>query len=458
MRRCSNGYRIFLSVLEHNHPIDPVAAQYEPAGRRLDSDEVATILPWLENDTPSTSICQFIRKQLGKKVSTKDVNNMRAKVKAEYNTTGFLTDLATNLNANGRCCCTVNEDSYVTHFMYMSPELITYCRRYPEFLGIDATYGVCANNYNLFQIVVVDALRMAVPVFFGFLAQETTEAIGHMLRQFQLFVGPVSIRTIMTDDSAALQAAISTELPNARHLLCRVHILRNLKDRVSIDLILIISLQHVSSTFLSKFQIAMRTRNRWRYIVALIQLNALNPGLYESYVQPRLIARSRKWANCRIPATPAFGIRDNNFVEATHNSVKRLNISRRSNFWQAILKVRASCEHILINRQVKYTHAFKEKPSVEGRPELDPLCARLVPYAVKQLNNSCSQAGTMSYVLSGAHYHVFEGTRQYRIHAIRWECTCWFSAEFLLPCRHVIHVCLDIGGELGRFIISPVTL
>ena len=46
-------------------------------------------------------------------------------------------------------------------------------------------------------------------------------------------MGPIQTRAVITDDSAALQNALSTDLPQARQLLRRVHLLRNLKDRVS---------------------------------------------------------------------------------------------------------------------------------------------------------------------------------------------------------------------------------
>ena len=223
------------AVLEHNHPIDAIAVRFEPPRRRLTPAELNEVTPLLVTATPSFSIASIIRSKFKKNVSTKDVCNLRARVLGNRSNAEYLSKLERDLNESGSCISIRNEENFLTHFIYMTDEQKTLCLRYPELLGIDATYGTCRQRYLLYQIVVVDSCGIGIPICFAFLSNETTEAIQTFFQHFKEFVGDIPVRTIITDDCAALQRAISTEFPRAVHLLCRVHIIRHLVKRVSLN-------------------------------------------------------------------------------------------------------------------------------------------------------------------------------------------------------------------------------
>lgn len=232
INHCRGWYRVTKYSLEHNHVIDPILAKYEPVNRRLTASEFQYIVPWLMQGTDSYNICQVIRNKFDKRVCTQDIINMRQKLFGRCRSPLFLIEQARKLNARGNCVCIINSDNYVTHFIHMTLEQKLMCQRYPEVIGIDATYKTCKENYFLFQIVVVDSCGVGMPVCFGFLNSESTDCIKIFLRTFKSFVGDIPIKTIISDDSAAIQAAVSAELPTANHILCRVHLLRSLVKRV----------------------------------------------------------------------------------------------------------------------------------------------------------------------------------------------------------------------------------
>ncbi|KAA3678048.1 uncharacterized protein DEA37_0011682 [Paragonimus westermani] len=113
-------------------------------------------------------------------------------------------------------------------------------------------------------------------------AQLSTTAIAMFLRQFLLFVGPVETWTMIIGDSAAIQGAITQEMLHVHQLLCRVHILRNVRKTTS------------NGTVKKWFLVAMLTRNRWRYAAALAIMQATDPAFYNQYLMTRLIRRSEK--------------------------------------------------------------------------------------------------------------------------------------------------------------------
>lgn len=221
------------AVLEHNHPLSTVDMRLHPRVRRLDEGELAIVRPMLVSGTPSFNVCDFARRHFNKLMTTKDVCNLRAKIMGHMNNPEYLRVLHQKLSETGCCYYRLDTDNKLTHFVSMTNEQRSLCIRYPEVIGIDATYRSCRERYSLFVLVAIDAFMVGIPVCFGFLASESAEDIAHFLSHFQIFAGPIPIRTMVMDDSAAIQAAVRNVFPNVNQLLCRVHLLRNVFQRVS---------------------------------------------------------------------------------------------------------------------------------------------------------------------------------------------------------------------------------
>lgn len=339
-RTDSGSFALRNSILEHNHPVSVLLGRFEPKHRRLNDEEIPVIRPWLLNNTPSFNICSFVRSEFGKMLTTKDVCNLRAKYTGIPSNEASLDDLSTQLNGCGHCRILRDAANVLTHFIFMTREQVVIFRRFPQFVGIDSTYRSCREKYHLFVLVAVDSCGVGIPVCFGWLATETTSSIGLFLRCFLEFVGPVEIEALMMDDSTAIQAAVAQELPDAHRFLCRVHILRNLSRRVSLFYVNRLLLKHPTNEFTKWFYVAMCTRSMWKYLLALVTMRRTDERVYNTYVRPRLISRSHMWTSIRSPPVATFGRRDNNFVEATHFSIKRYNLDGKINLWQAVERTR----------------------------------------------------------------------------------------------------------------------
>ena len=229
---CEGGFRVTAAVLEHNHAIDPVACSLEPARRQLTPFQVDHITPLLSSGTPSYFISSYVQRVFGKLVSTKDICNVRARLHGNRNNPAYLLRLSEQLNINGSCVCLRDENNFVTHFIHMTAEQKELCRRYPEFIGIDSTYRTCRERYHLFQLVVIDSNGIGIPICFGFLSHETTEAIKVFLEFFKSVFENLPVQTMIMDDSAAIQSAVTQVFPSVVQLLCRVHIIRHIVKRV----------------------------------------------------------------------------------------------------------------------------------------------------------------------------------------------------------------------------------
>lgn len=207
----------------------------------------------------------------------------------------------------------------------------------------------------------------------------------------------------------------------------------------------------------------MKTKCLWRYLILLRRLRDSNTSLYDSYIRPRLVMRSAKWANCRIPHVTSYGVRNTNFVEALHHALKRGSLDKRISLWQAIMRVRSAFDHILANRQVRYIQEFRCHSTVDNHEELNELCERIVPRGVALLKDHLANTAELVHHLNGASYDVTESdtdsvSRHYQVQSTSWTCNCPFHKEFLMPCRHLLHVYATEGRNIGKYTISFMTI
>lgn len=194
----------------------------------------------------------------------------------------------------------------------------------------------------------------------------------------------------------------------------------------------------------------MQTHSLRKYMTALLVIRHHDLEFYEGYMRPRLVSRSAMWTSWRIPSSPTFGIHTNNFVEATHHSVKRHNLNRRVNLWQAVERTNTIFEHILRNRQVAYITSCRGQSKIDGQPNLDVLCSNLVPKAVmlvaKHLRNSHNiTVSTEDEVIS-----VLDDDRRQEVNPESWTCNCRFASDYLLPCRHSLAAYIQFHGTAGN--------
>lgn len=197
----------------------------------------------------------------------------------------------------------------------------------------------------------------------------------------------------------------------------------------------------------------MYTRNRWRYVMALCAIRRIDEQLYTSYLQPRLFTRAAMWTNLKSPSVPTFGRRDNNFVEATHRSLKRHGINAKIRLWQSVERITVAFEQIFNDRQVKMFTARRGIHTIVDRPEMDALCSRLVPKAVSLLDRQVGVYGQGIFHLSESLMVVTENGRSYTIGDEDWTCHCTFAVDFQLPCRHALLAYMQVNGVLGMFYI-----
>jgi len=96
-----------------------------------------------------------------------------------------------------------------------------------ELLGNDGTYRTNMYDMVCAPFVGINQHTRICMFEIGFMLTERTESFKWLYSTFLASMGGIQPKTIMTDQSAAMAAAISECFPTSKHRLCVWHIFKN---------------------------------------------------------------------------------------------------------------------------------------------------------------------------------------------------------------------------------------
>ncbi|XP_028057844.1 PKS-NRPS hybrid synthetase CHGG_01239-like [Camellia sinensis] len=116
----------------------------------------------------------------------------------------------------------------VTDLFWAHPVSLDLLRTFPRVLIMDCTYKTNRYRLPLLEIVGVTSTHMTFSVTIAYLQTERVDNYAWALQTLRdLMDDSVLPEVIVTDRELALMNAIDNTFPNARHLLCRWHINKN---------------------------------------------------------------------------------------------------------------------------------------------------------------------------------------------------------------------------------------
>ncbi|KAH9584818.1 hypothetical protein MS3_00006282 [Schistosoma haematobium] len=214
--------------VHHNHECNSLRYQGNSWVRRLTDGEFQIVRPLLISGTAAFHIKNFAYQSFGKRLTDQDVCNMRYKVFSRANLPGDYGKLQAHITSLGGLCeYELNDDNCLSYFFLMTAERMNLTVRFCDVIGFDGTYKTNNENVYLYQVVALDMNFKAIPVCIAFLSRETSALISRFLFFFQRSTNSRQVIGIVTDDSPAIAAAITQVYPNAHHISCRVHLVRN---------------------------------------------------------------------------------------------------------------------------------------------------------------------------------------------------------------------------------------
>ena len=116
----------------------------------------------------------------------------------------------------------------VKDLFWAHPVSIDLLHAFPCILLMDCTYKCNRYNLPLLQIVGVTSIEMTFPGAFAYLESEREDNYTWALTRLKSVLDDSAMpRVILSDRVLALINAIERVFPNAKHLLCRWHVNKN---------------------------------------------------------------------------------------------------------------------------------------------------------------------------------------------------------------------------------------
>ena len=235
-----NNYIITKLIDDHNHTTSNVEFKHYTTNRKLDDDQRDDVKALIDLQVETKNIKTYIREKTGKVIQTKDILNIKQNIVRQKEgglTKGQLLAASLNELANKKQATTyiqLDEDQANVELIYIQTmEMKDHFRKYPEILFMDTTYNVNFEGYPLFTILAEDGDGRGKPVAYCYVKSETKENMQKVLEKFCEYNDVSDVRIIMVDKDLNEINAIKQFIPGATVLLCKFHVMKYFKKKVS---------------------------------------------------------------------------------------------------------------------------------------------------------------------------------------------------------------------------------
>ncbi|KAG0534100.1 hypothetical protein BDA96_04G249900 [Sorghum bicolor] len=230
-----NGrWKIIRLELDHNHPLYPGNREQLFSGHKYMTEMEKAIIRTLNANNIATrqmiSILSYLRGGVtALPYKKKDVANFRTKLNRVISGSDMKQALnyfieKKNKDPSFFYKFDVDEHLRVKNIFWRDAESLKYYAEFGDCVSFDTTY--MTNKYNLPFAPFVGVTGHGHTCFFGcaFICDETIDTFKWVFESFIEAMGGKHPTTIITDQDAAMKAAIEQTFPNTKHMNCLFHI------------------------------------------------------------------------------------------------------------------------------------------------------------------------------------------------------------------------------------------
>ncbi|KAG0526280.1 hypothetical protein BDA96_06G132500 [Sorghum bicolor] len=230
-----NGrWKIIRLELDHNHPLYPGNREQLFSGHKYMTEMEKAIIRTLNANNIATrqmiSILSYLRGGVtALPYKKKDVANFRTKLNRVISGSDMKQALnyfieKKNKDPSFFYKFDVDEHLRVKNIFWRDAESLKYYAEFGDCVSFDTTY--MTNKYNLPFAPFVGVTGHGHTCFFGcaFICDETIDTFKWVFESFIEAMGGKHPTTIITDQDAAMKAAIEQTFPNTKHRNCLFHI------------------------------------------------------------------------------------------------------------------------------------------------------------------------------------------------------------------------------------------
>ena len=325
--------------------------------------------------------------------------------------------------------------------------------RFPEVLLIDGTYRVNRSRFPLYTIMVCDGNGQGQAVAHALLADEKRDTLRALFTVFRPSVGD-QVKTVVTDKDFNEIDVVQELWPEANLVLCRFHVLKAFRQKIS-DLSCTADVKdHVREIVKRLVYAASEEQyNTWKE-----ELLQKAPGEFIDYFQKNWDDCKERWTLSHTKQYTSYGTYTTNFVESRHQKLKE-TMKPSHTLAECVRQVIA-----FQNDRESLSQAANLKQILKGQYVIGEndvktvMRSVLTPHGVERVCKELDAARKISgHVVAedggdgiiclkepdGTEHLVHLDERQPR-------CSCAFTKQMELPCRHIFMAQSARGETLFR--------
>ena len=307
-------------------------------------------------------------------------------------------------------------------------------QKYPEILFVDTTYNVNIEAYPLLAMMVEDGDGRGKPVAYCFQRSETKENLEKILDYFCKTNDTSKTKIVMVDKDLTEISVLRSKLPNADILLCKFHVMKYLKKKIS-DLNCLKDEKQELGILVQKLINSQNEEEYEKYHSELQNFDAE----FVTYFDKNWHSCKKLWVMYFRSSLRTHGNNTNNKLES-HNQKLKKYLNSNMRLPEAVEQLSNFIDDTYAKSSFNRYENLKTKIDRRNNDE------DLVKYSLLcnsksfQIVNDEFRQGTntdFSITESDEAYTVKSLSSEYTVSKKLDECTCLCFSNFGLPCRHI---------------------
>ena len=394
-------------------------------------------------------IRQYAQKHFDVRLTSMDVCNLRRR---HAQPVGADERLAVEELLQPEGCYRICSKLTTIGSVYFAPKcMYDVCGEYCEVLLADATHQLNNGGYVLWHAMIIDAFGIGRSVFYALLSNETYDSYVRAVECMLTFLPCLRrCRTVVIDRSLAQLNAFRTVLSWASVVLCRFHVLKDMRLRCSRLPAMCAADKRRIYQWMSNL-VHSRDESTFENLLRAI---AARSDAARCYLNRAWLPFKSNWAGHLLQHTITLGNWTTNRVENENRHLKA-GLSKHSSVFDVLNHL---IERVRLSNISYGVQSAKGHMSVlrlrECPIDIKPMVERLSAYAQRVFLDHYKRTEVVSVSAVGAGFRVATTkSRLFRVHlGAQATCDCTFSVDFLLPCAHIVAVALQTAFPLPNLV------
>ncbi|XP_038711743.1 PKS-NRPS hybrid synthetase CHGG_01239-like [Tripterygium wilfordii] len=422
---------------KHNHALVKAFEGHSYVGR-LTAEEKDTVERLSRSGVKAREILNHLKlKDPTNATTIKTVYNARTALRlAETAGKSHMQQLFTLLTENG----------YVTRHRY-EPETevlqdlfwcnstsIQLARAFPSVFMLDCTYKTNKYRLPLLQIVGVTSTKKTFSVCFCYMSAEKEENYVWALNCFKDLFETVLAGVFICDREIALMNALKTVFPNAKNMLCRVHVSKNVLS----NCVGLFKIKAEFDDFMSCWSTVMHSKTLADFDKAVNDMQnkfKAHPKAL-AYVNDSWLSKYRSYfVAAWVDQFFHLGNTTTNRVESSHSKLKKYLSNSVGGFVQSFSKINLLLQGQVVDIKASFEDSLTRVPIRFRIPFYKELVNVVSTAALEKIETECSSIGSEGVSVDNC------------LHAN--------SQCFGLPCGHMLTIYRNEGKAIPLSDIHP---